>query len=115
MPSSRSSNVFAPVILAACLQVFFLRLGLTGRPGGVFLGQLLIAYPFAVILFSSFWNERMRLSLARLTITSSPRTGTCAPTSPVLPPCGMRAAPRSLAQRANNCTCATSAGTATEP
>ncbi len=52
--------VFAPVILAAVLQVFFLRLGLTGRPGGVLLGQLLIAYPFAVILFSSFWNERMR-------------------------------------------------------
>ncbi len=51
--------VFSPVILAACLQYYFLRLGLSGRPGGVLLAQFFIAYPFAVILFTSFWNHRM--------------------------------------------------------
>lgn len=52
--------VFAPVILAACIQFYFLRLGLSGNVWGVMLGQLLIAYPFGVILFVGFWNERLR-------------------------------------------------------
>lgn len=51
--------VFSPVILAACLQFLFLRSQLSGRPLGVLLAQFFIAYPFAVILFSSFWNDRM--------------------------------------------------------
>ncbi|MCF8243789.1 MAG: ABC transporter permease subunit [Saprospiraceae bacterium] len=52
--------VFAPVILAATLQFYFLRLGLAGKVGGVLLAQLFIAYPFGVIFFTGFWNERMR-------------------------------------------------------
>ncbi|MBI1228067.1 MAG: ABC transporter permease subunit [Bacteroidetes bacterium] len=52
--------VFAPVILAATLQFYFLRLGLAGKVGGVMLAQLFIAYPFGVILFTGFWNDRMR-------------------------------------------------------
>lgn len=52
--------VFAPVILAATLQFYFIRLGLAGKVGGVLLAQLFIVYPFGVILFTGFWNERMR-------------------------------------------------------
>ncbi|HMO39347.1 MAG TPA: hypothetical protein PKC76_08140 [Saprospiraceae bacterium] len=51
--------MFAPVILAACLQYYFLRLGWAGSAGGVMLAQLFIAYPFGVIIFTGFWNERL--------------------------------------------------------
>lgn len=49
----------APVILAACLQHYFLVMGLSGKWGGVWMAQLCLAYPFAVIFFSAFWNRRM--------------------------------------------------------
>lgn len=52
--------VFAPVILAACLQFFFLKFGLSGNLYGVLLAQLFITYPFGIILFSGFWNQEMR-------------------------------------------------------
>ncbi len=52
--------VFAPVLLAACLQFYFLRLGLSGRVAGVLLAQLFIVYPYAVILASSFYTSRLR-------------------------------------------------------
>lgn len=52
--------VFAPVILAACLQFFFIVAGLYGTFGGVLLAQLFITFPYGVIFFSSFWNERLR-------------------------------------------------------
>ncbi len=51
--------IFAPVILAACLQYYFLRLHLTGTIGGVVLAQFFIVYPYTVILSSGFWNARM--------------------------------------------------------
>ena len=60
--------VFAPVLLAATLQYHFLRLGLAGSTVGVLLAQLLMAYPFAVIFFTGFWNGRMR-SMAHLSAT----------------------------------------------
>jgi len=52
--------VLSPVIYSAVLYYYFIRLGLSGNIVGVILGQLLIAYPYAVILFSGFWNERLR-------------------------------------------------------
>jgi putative spermidine/putrescine transport system permease protein len=52
--------VFAPVVLAATLQFYFIRLGLAGKTGGVMLAQLFLVYPFGVIFFTGFWNERMR-------------------------------------------------------
>jgi putative spermidine/putrescine transport system permease protein len=52
--------VFPPVILAACVQYYFLRLGWAGSTGGVILAQLFITYPFGVIIFTGFWNERLR-------------------------------------------------------
>lgn len=50
----------APVILAACMQHYFLVMGFSGKWFGVWLAQLCMAYPFAVIFFSGFWNQRMR-------------------------------------------------------
>jgi putative spermidine/putrescine transport system permease protein len=58
----------APVILAACLQHYFLLLGWSGKWGGVWLAQLCIVYPFAVIFFSGFWDRRMR-AMEELVIT----------------------------------------------
>lgn len=60
--------VFAPVILAACLQYFFIRTGLSGRIGGVALAQLFITFPYGLIFFTGFWTERM-LSLEQLIAT----------------------------------------------
>lgn len=51
--------VFAPVILAACLQFFFIVSGLYGKVAGVLLAQLFITFPYGIIFFSGFWNERM--------------------------------------------------------
>jgi putative spermidine/putrescine transport system permease protein len=51
--------VFAPVILAACLQFFFIVSGLYGTFGGVLVAQLFITFPYGVIFFSSFWNEQL--------------------------------------------------------
>lgn len=50
--------VFSPVLYAVCLNAYFLELQWSGTYWGVFLGQLLISFPFAVIFFSSFWNDR---------------------------------------------------------
>jgi putative spermidine/putrescine transport system permease protein len=52
--------VFAPVILGACLQFFFFKLNLAGNLAGVLLAQVFITYPFGIILFTGFWNERTR-------------------------------------------------------
>lgn len=52
--------VLSPVIYAALLYHYFIRLNLTGNTAGVILGQLLIAYPYSVILFSGFWNKRIQ-------------------------------------------------------
>lgn len=52
--------VLTPVIYAACIYYFFIRMGLNGVFGGVLLAQLMIAYPYAVILGIEFWNDRMR-------------------------------------------------------
>ncbi len=60
--------VFAPVLLAATLQYHFLRVGLAGGTAGVLLAQLFLAYPFGVLFFTGFWNERMR-SMAQLSAT----------------------------------------------
>jgi len=52
--------ILSPVIYAACVNYFFIVFGLSGNISGVILGQLIIAYPYSVILFSGFWNNRMR-------------------------------------------------------
>lgn len=52
--------VLSPVIYAALLYFYFIRAGLSGNAFGVILGQLLIAYPYSVILFSGFWSNRIQ-------------------------------------------------------
>lgn len=52
--------VLSPVIYAAILYFYFIRLKLAGNGAGVILGQLLIAYPYSIILFNGFWSNRTR-------------------------------------------------------
>jgi len=52
--------ILSPVIYAACIYYLFIRSGLSGNIGGVILGQLIIAYPYAIILFSGFWNKKLQ-------------------------------------------------------
>lgn len=50
--------VLSPVIYAAVLYFYFIKFGLSGSILGVILAQLLIAYPYGVILFSGFWGKQ---------------------------------------------------------
>jgi putative spermidine/putrescine transport system permease protein len=45
-----------PVLLAVLIQPFILRLHLSGSVGGVLVGLLLVALPFATLLLRSFWS-----------------------------------------------------------
>ena len=47
-----------PVLLAALIQPFIIRLHLSGSVGGVLLGLLLLALPFATLLLGSFWTRQ---------------------------------------------------------
>ena len=47
-----------PVLLAVLIQPFIIRLHLSGSVGGVLLGLLLIALPFATLLLRSFWTRQ---------------------------------------------------------
>ncbi|MEL6696985.1 MAG: ABC transporter permease [Bacteroidota bacterium] len=60
--------VLSPVIYAVCVNFFFILWGLSGSIIGVFLGQMMIAYPFAIILFSRHWTPQVQ-SLEQLTLT----------------------------------------------
>lgn len=51
--------ILSPVIYAACIYYYFIKFDLSGNIMGVILGQLIIAYPYAVIIFSGFWNKRL--------------------------------------------------------
>ncbi|MDX1672325.1 MAG: ABC transporter permease subunit [Balneolaceae bacterium] len=52
--------VLSPVIYAACIYYFFIILDLSGSVPGVMIAQLIIAYPYAVIIFSGFWSDRIK-------------------------------------------------------
>ncbi len=52
--------ILSPVVFAACLSYFFIKVGLFGKTSGVILAQFIIAFPYAVIFFSSFWGERVK-------------------------------------------------------
>ncbi len=51
--------VLSPVVLAATLYFFFVKAGWSGSLYGVLAGQFLIAYPYAVLLFSGYWNRQL--------------------------------------------------------
>lgn len=52
--------ILAPVVFAACLSFFFLKMGLFGNKTGVIVAQFIIAFPYALLFFSSFWNTTIR-------------------------------------------------------
>lgn len=52
--------ILAPVVFAACLSFFFLKMGLFGNRTGVVVAQFSIAFPYALIFFSSFWNRTIK-------------------------------------------------------
>jgi putative spermidine/putrescine transport system permease protein len=57
----------SPIIFAVCLQVWMIRLDIAGAPIAVVLGQICIAYPYAVILQNGIWNEKLfeRIALSK--------------------------------------------------
>ncbi len=50
--------ILSPVVFAACLNFFFLKMGLSGQVSGVILSQFFIAFPYSLLFFLSFWNKR---------------------------------------------------------
>lgn len=48
-----------PVLLAVLIQPFIIRLHLSGSAGGVLVGLLLVALPFATLLLGSFWTRQL--------------------------------------------------------
>ncbi len=50
----------SPVIVAAMLTYFYIRLGLAGTITGVVLAQTMFASGFAIVFFLAFWNQRLR-------------------------------------------------------
>ena len=52
--------VLSPVIFAVCLKFYFIKLGLIGTLYGVILAQLIIAFPYATIVFTGFWTKQMQ-------------------------------------------------------
>ncbi|GAB4405082.1 MAG: hypothetical protein OHK0053_30820 [Microscillaceae bacterium] len=52
--------ILSPVVYGACLNYYFVYADLSGRVAGVVLAQFIIAYPFAVILYSGYWNQHLR-------------------------------------------------------
>lgn len=51
---------FSPVIYAFCIQFLFIRSGLKGSYAGVFAAQILITFPFAILLFARHWTREMQ-------------------------------------------------------
>ncbi|WP_304063585.1 ABC transporter permease [Pedobacter glucosidilyticus] len=49
----------SPVIFAICLKYYFIKLGLIGNLYGIVLAQLIIALPYSIIFFLSFWNQKV--------------------------------------------------------
>lgn len=52
--------ILAPVVFGACLSYFFLKIGLFGTATGVVVAQFMIAFPYSLIFFSSFWGKRTK-------------------------------------------------------
>ncbi|TAE47071.1 MAG: ABC transporter permease, partial [Bacteroidetes bacterium] len=58
----------------SCLFYYFIVLRLSGNWIGVGIGHLLIAFPYAMILFGSYWNESHRaMEQLVYTLGGSPR------------------------------------------
>ncbi|MEO1652379.1 MAG: ABC transporter permease [Bacteroidota bacterium] len=60
--------LISPVIYALMLHYYFVYFGFSGHLAGVFLAQMIIVFPFALIFFLGYWNEESR-SLEQLVST----------------------------------------------
>lgn len=58
----------SPVVYAACLNYYFVVAGLNGTLVGVISAQLIIVFPYNIILFMSHWNKQLE-SYAELVST----------------------------------------------
>ncbi len=52
--------LLSPVILGVIFQYYFLVANLTSTIPGVMIAQVLMTYPFAIIIFSNFWTEKVQ-------------------------------------------------------
>jgi len=52
--------LLSPVIMAVLFHYFFIISNLTGTIFGVLIAQFLVALPFGIIIFSSFWNQNIK-------------------------------------------------------
>lgn len=50
--------ILSPVVFGACLLFIFMVLGLFGNAVGVVLAQFIVAFPYSLIFFGSFWGKK---------------------------------------------------------
>ncbi len=60
--------VLSPVILAAGIHFFFIKVYISGTLFGVILAQLMIAFPYSLIIFDGFWSPSI-LNQEQLVLT----------------------------------------------
>jgi putative spermidine/putrescine transport system permease protein len=60
--------LLSPVVYAACLYLYFIKIGASGTFWGVFVAQMLVSLPFSIILFAEHWNLRLK-SMEDLVLT----------------------------------------------
>ncbi len=58
----------SPVLYAASIYYYFVYFNLTGNIIGVIVGQILITFPFSIILFTGYWNSSIK-NLENLVLT----------------------------------------------
>jgi len=52
--------LISPVIFGAMLNYYFIRINLTGTLSGILFAQWLYIFPYSILLFSTFWNDRIK-------------------------------------------------------
>ncbi len=52
--------LLSPVIMAVLFHYFFIITNLTGTLIGVMIAQFLVAFPFGIIIFMSFWDSKIK-------------------------------------------------------
>lgn len=52
--------ILSPVVYGALLLYYFINFNLNGQLLGVIISQVLLIYPFTVILFTNFWDHRLK-------------------------------------------------------
>ncbi len=60
--------ILSPVVYGAFLLYYFIHFNLNGQLLGVIMAQVLLIYPFTIILFTNFWDHRLK-AFEELSIT----------------------------------------------